>query len=168
MGVWRIEGVTWGNESDESGYQDGSALTGSAAPAWSALTGDLIFIVRDQQQAGGYVELENKVHWRPLRGTTRYIELTPAGLSKLRDGSAFIIEGQGAPSLPTSDTTDIDVPFDYVTARACLHLVAMNPGWWGRQPGAQSLPAIWQGVVADIEKKMIKRPRPWSVIFEQL
>lgn len=158
--------IVWANDTDAN-YLDGSILKGDATPTWTAVTGDLIFQVRSSQQ-NEWIEIRPRVDFEILRDTTRYIRLRPSGHARLRDGAALLVVGQGAPLVPTADSTSLDVPFDFVVAEACLQLIAQNPAWWSKQPGFQTMPAFWREKIDRIQPLLATIVRPGSIQVEIL
>lgn len=167
--------VTWGNDSGGAGYSDGSALIGTSVPAWTALTGDLIFTLRDQQQSR-WKDLEPYKHYKLFRDSTRQVEITESGHNFLRsyaksgttDGMPFLLEGQGPAALPTADSTTIDIPFNYTVAYASLYLISVNPAWFGKVPGANTMPGLWREMLADIASELTTRVKQGAMQAEVL
>lgn len=158
--------IAWANDSTESNYPDGAAKTYDNT-SWSTLTGDLVFILRDP-----YPQLFNlgrgKTHWDVRAGqSTRYLHILPAGLRELDsiygDGSSFFIEGQGPPSIPTLDSSTINVSYEYVVAKAGLLLAAQNKHW--QVPDRGQL-GVWAAEVADAEKNMRTQIKDGSIKVE--
>lgn len=144
--------VGWALDSD-AGYDDGSPLTGTSVPAWTALTGDFIFTIRKLQPT--LQPLEWRKHWTVLNDSTRYLALTQAGMNFLRandaDGSPLVLEGQGRPTTPTADTDTIQVPFDYIVAHAGTTLLSLNTSW---KTDARALLQLWDQRITKLEPAM--------------
>lgn len=159
--------VTWALDTD-AGYMDGSALQGTAVPAWSVMTGDFVFIIRDSQPEWG-LRLIPREDFEVIPDTTRLISLTTRGIAKARqygDGIGMLVQGQTYPSLPTTDASVVEVPYDYVVARAALHLVSENPSKYRGDPRAAT--ATWAKFTDDLERKMRTLPRSGAIDLEAL
>lgn len=158
--------AAWANDSSGSGYNLGSPKVYDGA-AWSALTGDMVFMVRAKQYPD-YVRLQPYKHFTALKDSTRYLALTTAGLNLLEDydGAPLVLIGQGAPALPTVDTSTLEIPYDYAVARAGMHLATQFKDYLG--PQASALAQTWGRVVDDIEKKMNPGVHPGSIEVECL
>jgi hypothetical protein len=155
--------VNWANDTD-AGYGDGEPAVYDGS-GWSDGTGDLVFRVRTLSSPR-YEELNPKVHYKVVRGSTPTLELTRAGLSLIDryDGAPIRLVGQTVPSLPSTDATTVELPFNYVEAQAALQLIAQNPAWWSKQPGYQTMPAYWADVVRQVEPKLRTLPHPGSIL----
>ena len=148
-------------------YSDGAGKVYDAA--WAALTNqDFIFSVRSTSVQTH--KLEARKHWDVERGSTNYLVFTTAGLALLEpyDGAGLFIEGQGRPALPTSDASTLEVPYDYVVARAGLLLISTNMGWMRNHPGVTQLPTLWGNFVSDLERKMSSPIRVGSILVDPL
>lgn len=144
--------AVWANDSTDAGYGDGS-ITKNDGSAWTTQAGDLCFILRNPQP--NLILLERGKDWEVLSGGTKYLHITPSGRSKLSsyDGSVLRLWGQGAPGLPSADTTTLDVPFDYVVAHAGLELHNRNPAWMSNRPNANAVIAGWLRKIEEAEHR---------------
>jgi hypothetical protein len=148
-------------------YSDGTGKVYDAA--WAALTNqDFIFSVRSTSVQTH--KMEARKHWDVERGSTNYLMFTAAGLALLEpyDGTGLFLEGQGRPALPTSDSSTLEVPYDYVVARAGLLLISTNMGWMRNHPGVTQLPTLWGNFVSDLERKMSSPIRVGSILVDPL
>lgn len=159
--------VAWANDSTDSGYMYGSPMAYSGS-AWSALTGDMIFTVRGTQPY--MCKLLPQVHYRIVRDTSSpQLELTAQGQAAIGyDGSVLVLEGQKSPTLPTADTDTVDAPFDYITARAALILIAQNEQYFGSMQNAAQLSAQWQKIVGDVEGNIRVQWRPGTMLINPM
>jgi hypothetical protein len=158
--------VVGANDSGGSGYNLGAPQVHDGVSTWSALTGDLVFTIRSP-----YPRLEPmkpQVHFQIWKDTTRYLRLTERGMEDfgLCDGAVLHLTGQGAPALPTADSSVLEVPYDYAVARAGMHLAASFKDYMGSS--APQMIAAWKTIVGDIEAKMNPGVHPGSLEIEAL
>lgn len=153
--------IAWGNDTD-AGYSEGQPKTHDGVATWTALTGDLIFMVRGQTYPE-YVHLHPRKHFTVLDDGSRYVALTDAGASVLwaMDGSPLVLLGQGSPSLPTADSDTLEIPYDYAVARGGLILADQNPEWLGQSYNQRV--STWKAFTGDLEAKMSTGLEPGAI-----
>ena len=166
-GTFTIQGsnhVGWAMDTG-AGYSLGSAMANDGA-SWSALTGDFVFTVRSPYPE--LVPMKPRIHYEVIRDTTRYLHLTERGREDfgLLDGAVLYLEGQGAPALPTADSSTLEIPYDYAVARAGLHLATQFKDYLG--PQANALMQSWGRLTDDLEKKLGTVVHPGSLEIEAL